>query len=311
MVAQIRGHIKAGRSIGGWLFCGPTGTGKTSIARILALSLQCTHQKEFGNPCDACREIKSSFDIYEINASKVNGIRELEQALEGADYVPRIGQRRVYILDEAQKITDAGQNLVLKYIEDAPETTVYIICSTAPHKLLETLQARCVMYQLRQLELEDITVLVARLLKRAKSDLPVDRLADSLVDRGVFYPRLICHAVEKYIAGADPDEAVEVQGSTQVDTKALCRALVKGDWAGVTKYLSQAQTADVRAIRLGCLSYLRSILWNETEIAERTSAVAKAITELCQLGNSEDLVMSAGLSASLYRVVSVFAKYNR
>lgn len=310
VVKRVRGHIKAGRDINGWLFTGPTGTGKTTIARILALSLQCTHQKEFGSPCDECRENKTSFDIYEVNGAKIRGKQQIEEELSGADYSPRIGQYRVYILDECHKMTDEAQNLILKYIEDAVETTIYILCSTAPHKIIETLQGRCVMYQLRQLELEDITVLVTRLLKRAKSELPADRLADSLVDRGVFYPRLICHAVEKYIAGADPDEAAEVQGSTMVDTKALCRALVKGDWAGVTKYLSQAQTADVRAIRLGCLAYLRSILWNETEIAERTSAVAKAITELCQLGNSEDMVMSAGLSASLYRVASVFSRYN-
>ncbi len=309
MVARIRGHIKEGRDIHGWLFTGPTGTGKTTTARILALSLQCTHQREFGIPCDECRANEKSFDIYDINGAEITGKAQVRQELEGADYSPRMGRYRVYILDECHKIDDNAQNLILKYIEDAAETTIYILCSTAPYKIIETLQGRCLMYQLRQLEIEDITILVTRLLKRAKSELPADRLADALVERGVFFPRHICHAVEKYVAGADPEEAVEVQGSAMIDTKALSRALVKGDWAGVTKYLSQSQTADIRAIRLDCLRYLRAILWNETEIADRTAATARAITEVCELGNAEDLVMSAGLSAALYRVAAVFAKY--
>jgi DNA polymerase III subunit gamma/tau len=307
-VARIRGHIAAGRTVKAWMFTGPRGTGKTTISRVLALSLQCKHGT-FGKPCKVCYSQRSSFDIYEINAGKNTGIDAMREALSGEDNYPRTGEARVYILDELQKASDGAQSLLLKSLEDTPETTVYIICTTAPHKIIETVQSRCICYQMKDLETDDITILVTKLLTKVGSQLPVDRLVDSLTEKSIGSPRLIAQAVEKYVAGATPDEAAEVEASTTVDTKALCRSVIKGDWVGVAKYLQEAQSADVRAIRLGCIGYLRSILLQSSEVSERTNAVAKAVTILTGLQNAEDLVVSGGLAAALYQVCSYFAKY--
>lgn len=318
LVDRIRRHIQSGRIPEAWLLTGPTGTGKTTVARILSVSLQCTHQTVFGNPCKECRVlsksfyesgISSGFDMYEINAAKITGIRELEQELEGTYFLPRFGDYRIYILDECHQLSSHAQNLALKYLEDSPETTQFILCSTAPQKLIETLRSRCTVYRLRELGIDDITVLVETLLRKIRSDLPADRLAESLVDRGVYYPRLIAQAVEKYSAGATPDEAADVEGATEVDTKALSSALVKGDWPTVAGFLANSQVADIRAIRLSCIAYLRAILWASPEVSERTGVVAKAITVLCEIPSAEDLVMSAAVSAALYPVVSMFSKY--
>jgi DNA polymerase III gamma/tau subunit len=263
----------------------------------------------FGTPCKECRVRLKSYDIYEINAAEVTGIRELQEALQGSSYAPRLGEYRIYILDECHRLSDAAQNLALKYLEDSPETTQFILCSTAPQKLIETLRSRCTVYRLRELGIEDITVLIEVLLKKISSDLPADRLADALVERGVSYPRLIAQAVEKYSAGATPDEAADVEGATEVDTKVLSRALIKGDWASVAGFLANSQVADIKAIRMSCIAYLRSILWAAPEISDGTRVVAKAIESLCVLQNAEDLVMSAAVSAALYNVASYFAKY--
>src|SRR5579864_9038317 len=131
-VARIRGHIAAGRTVKAWMFTGPRGTGKTTISRVLALSLQCKHGT-FGKPCKVCYSQRSAFDIYEINAGKNTGIDAVREALSGEDNYPRTGEARVYILDELQKASDGAQSLLLKSLEDTPETTVYIICTTAPH----------------------------------------------------------------------------------------------------------------------------------------------------------------------------------
>lgn len=292
-----------------WLLIGPTGCGKTTLGRIMALSMQCQHQTVWGQPCLECRKNKNAFDIYEINAAKVTGIRELEEALEGSDYSPRVGQYRVYVLDECHRASTAAQNLVLKYLEDCPDTTVFILCSTEPHKIIATIQTRCALLKLRELEMDDVTILVTRLLKKTKSDLPVDRLVDALVDRRVTYPRLIAHAVEKYVAGADPEEAVDVMASSAIDVEAVGRNLVKGDWPGIAKFLNEIQPADIRAVRVSCIAYLRKILLCEVDTDERAEAVSMALMSMCSISETEDSVMAAGVAAALFQAARYFASY--
>src|ERR1700753_2162884 len=112
---HIRSHYKKGLPKA-WLFFGSRGLGKTSIARVLALSLQCKHQKKFGEPCDICWKRYKSYPIYELNASDKTGVDDLRSFVEGSDYEVLGRGRRVYILDEAHQISKAGQNLLLKYL---------------------------------------------------------------------------------------------------------------------------------------------------------------------------------------------------
>lgn len=309
IAARIRAHVASGRVIKAWLLVGPTGCGKTTLARILAVSFQCPHQTTFGTPCKACRGSLSALDVYEINAAKLSGIRELESALEGADYGPRTGKYRIYVIDECHRSSGAAQNLILKYLEDTPDTTMFILCSTAPHQILETVQGRCMVYHMKELEIDEITQLVEKLLKRIQSDLPADRLVETLVENGVSLPRHIAQAVEKYVAGGTPKEAADVFGSTSVDTFALTKSVVKGDWAGVAKYLKNSQNSDIRAVRLSCIAYLKKFLLNSDDISERQQIVATGIKTLVDLQNAEDLVISAGLASVLYEVTALFSVY--
>lgn len=309
MVAQIRGHATSGRIVKAWLLTGATGTGKTTTARIIALSLQCEHQKIFGRPCKACRAARTSFDIYDINCAKLSTKEALEIELRGAWSAPMNGAYRVYILDEFHKASDGAQSMSLGYLENAPDSTIFIICSTAPRKLLDTIQSRCVHYKLKELSVDDVLVLVTRLLAKVESELPADRLADALVEEGVTYPRLICQAVEKYLAGASPEDAATVRASEALNTRALGSALLKGDWVGVTKYLNGVQVSDIREIRLSMIAYLRAILLGEPEISERAAAVQKSLTALCNLQNAEDITISGGVAAALYTCCAFFERY--
>lgn len=313
VVDALRGHHGSGRTVKAYLFSGKKGTGKTTIARILALAYQCDHQKVFGNPCLACRKKKSGFDITEIPAAKWTGIDAIRDALEGSSYgVLGEGKYRVYILDEVHGLSPKAQDLLLKYLEDTPETTIFILCSTAPQKLIGTLRSRCLSYEMKDLEQDDITILVTRLLERIKSDLPVDRLVEELIERQVAGPRLIAQAVEKYAAGQSPEDAAEVEGTTEVDVSSLLQGIIKGDWPGVSNALLSQSLTDLRPVRIQVVAYLRIILLRDKTIGERTKVVADAITALSNLsGNAEDSVVAGAMAAELYRVTAMFSGYKR
>jgi DNA polymerase III gamma/tau subunit len=213
------------------------------------------------------------------------------------------------LVHNCQGFSKSAQSLLLKYLEDSPDTTIFILCTTAPQQVIDTLRSRCAVYTFRELESDDIEAMVTMLLKKAKSGLPADRLVDAINERGVRSPRLICWAVEKYVAGVPPDEAVQVEGCTELDIHALCRTMIKGDWAGVSTYLKNAETLDARAIRSSLLAYLRTVLVEQPTLCERSSAVSKAISRLCSVENAGDLVMSASLSAELYQLTAIFARY--
>jgi DNA polymerase III gamma/tau subunit len=309
LIARIRKHV-ANRNPNVWLFIGQKGSGKTTLARIMAISYQCTHQKKFGLPCKACRKDRSSFNIDEINAAKYNKKEDFENLCESLYLHPQPGsQKRVLILNEIQRVTGAAQDLFLEYTEDLPSTTVIIMTTTEPQKILGPLQSRCTTYQLQGLQIPDIKVLVAYALEHVGSDLSAMQLADALAEKSITSPRLILNAVEKYLAGADPEDAVQVDVSSEADTYKICRNLVKGDWNAIRLQLAETAPEDARGIRLSVAGYLKAILLDEGEFNDRGKAVANAITDLTTLPSMEDSHQLSATIAVLYRLSSLFSKY--
>jgi DNA polymerase III delta prime subunit len=175
--------------------------------------------------------------------------------------------------------------------------------------ILDTIQRRCTLYKLRDLEEEDINTLVETLLQRVQSELPADRLSMILAEKGVKSPGLIAQAVEKYVIGAPPEEAADVEASTAIDVRALTKAITHGDWPAASKYLEDAQQADAQSIRLSSVAYMRQMLLHSPEIADRAKAIAQAIDELVSVQRAEASVVSAALTAAVYRATSFFYKY--
>lgn len=312
IVNAIRGHKKSGRIVKAWLFSGQRGTGKTTLARILALSYQCQHQTKFGVPCKECYRRKAEFSIAEINASDITGIDALREQLQGVSYgVMGEGGYRVYILDEIHGASIAAQRLLLKYLEDTPETAIFILCSTEPHKINEALRSRCISYEMRELDYDDTSKLVTRLLIQIKSDLPADRLVDALAEKQVGSPRLITQAVEKYAAGVAAIDAALVDGGTSTDVANMIVAVRKGAWMDVQTMLKAVKGTDIKALRLSIISYLRAALLDSPTMDQRTGGLAKAIELLCMVQAFEESVTFAAIAAVLYRVTVIFAEYKQ
>lgn len=302
IIQRIRARSDTKRLPKAWMFSGQTGSGKTTIARIIAANLQCTHSVQFGS-CRKCYNRRKGYDITELNMPDVK-VDELRKILDGSYYNPKPGsKRRVYILDEAHQMSNAAQNLMLKYTEDCPDSTVWITCTTAPDKLLRTLRRRHKIYALPPLELEDVRKIVKLSLKQVHSDLDSGDLVERLLEKNISSPALILNAVENYVEGADIDEATEVEGTSNINTKGLCISVCKGEWGDVSRILFQAKPEDTIAISSSVSGYLKSILLGEDSTSHRAQVAAEAILKLAEVRDNLPAV-----TACLFKITNRFSR---
>ncbi|WP_144354474.1 DNA polymerase III subunit gamma/tau, partial [Snodgrassella alvi] len=155
VVRALLNALDKGRLHHAYMLTGTRGVGKTTIARILAKSLNCQHT-EHGEPCnqcDSCRQIDAGrfVDVLEIDAASNTGIDNIREVLENAQYAPTMGQYKVYIIDEVHMLSKSAFNAMLKTLEEPPEHVKFILATTDPQKVPITVLSRCLQFVLRNL----------------------------------------------------------------------------------------------------------------------------------------------------------------
>jgi DNA polymerase-3 subunit gamma/tau len=179
----LQNAISQGRSAHGYIFSGHRGIGKTTVARILAMALNCRSSDEpVPEPCgvcDSCTEIRAgnSVDVIEIDAATNRGIDEIRELREGARYRPARDRFKIYILDEAHQITDAAFNALLKTLEEPPEHIVFMLATTQPEDIPQTIRSRCQHFSFRAVKFDDIVGQLRDLTAREKIEADDDALA--------------------------------------------------------------------------------------------------------------------------------------
>jgi len=179
----LKNAIEQGRTAHGYIFSGHRGIGKTTVARILAMALNC---RSSDNPvaepcgvCDSCTEIRAgnSVDVIEIDAATNRGIDEIRELREAARYRPARDRFKIYILDEAHQITDAAFNALLKTLEEPPGHVVFMLATTQPEDIPQTIRSRCQHFSFRAVRFEEILGQLRDLASREKIQADEDALA--------------------------------------------------------------------------------------------------------------------------------------
>ena len=168
VVKALRNALEKGRLHHAYLLTGTRGVGKTTIARILAKSLNCEHPEE-GEPCgqcQSCRDIDTGrfVDLLEIDAASNTGIDNIREVLENAQYAPTAGKYKVYIIDEVHMLSKSAFNAMLKTLEEPPEHVKFILATTDPHKVPVTVLSRCLQFVLRNMTAQQVADHLAHVL---------------------------------------------------------------------------------------------------------------------------------------------------
>jgi DNA polymerase-3 subunit gamma/tau len=182
VVAQtLINEVRSGGLVHGYLFAGARGTGKTSTARILARAVNCEALVD-GEPCNACApclEILSgaAVDVLEVDAASNRGIDDMRDLREKVRYLPAVLRRKVYIIDEAHMLTTESWNAFLKTLEEPPPHVLFVLATTEPHKVPETVRSRVQRFDFRRVPVPAIERLLADVASKEQEQVDADALA--------------------------------------------------------------------------------------------------------------------------------------
>jgi DNA polymerase III subunit gamma/tau len=289
----LRHAVESGKIAHAYLFCGPRGTGKTSMARILAKAVNCP-DKAGGEPCNACDMCRSiaegkALDVIEIDAASNRGIDEIRSLREKANYAPSLAPYKVYIIDEVHMLTEAACNALLKTLEEPPPHVIFVLATTEAHKVLPTIVSRCQRFNFHRLRQPDIVDKLKLICKKEKIHIEAPSLeliaragTGSLRDAENILQQMIAY----YGNRIDLDQIqAELGTSRDPRIRELARSVVSRDVATGLKTVNSLNSdgLDLRQFNLGLVEYLRGLLLVKSGCGEALDVTSEDLAEMSSL----------------------------
>lgn len=289
----LRHAVESGKIAHAYLFCGPRGTGKTSMARILAKAVNCPN-KAGGDPCNACDMCRSvtegrALDVIEIDAASNRGIDEIRSLREKANYAPSLARYKVYIIDEVHMLTEAACNALLKTLEEPPPHVIFVLATTEAHKVLATIVSRCQRFNFHRLRQTEITYKLTLICKKEKIHIEPASLeliaraaTGSLRDAENILQQMIA-----YYGNRIELDQIQMELGTGWDSRVreLARCVVTRDVAGGLKAVNSLNSdgVDLRQFNLGLVEYLRGLLLAKSGCGEALDVTSEDLAEMNHL----------------------------
>ena len=306
IVTTLTNQIKANRIGHAYLFCGTRGTGKTTVAKILAKAVNCQHPVN-GSPCGECEMCKAiqagtSMNVIEIDAASNNGVDNIREIREEVAYRPTEGNYKVYIIDEVHMLSTGAFNALLKTLEEPPSYVIFILATTEAHKIPITILSRCQRYDFHRISIDTIAARLDELLKienveaEEKAVRYVAKAGDGSMRDAL---SLLDQCIAFYLGQTlTYDKVLEVLGAvdTEVFSK-LLRQVLKGN---VTAAIRTLEDLIIGGRELGQFVgdftwYMRNLLLvktseNPEEAIDVSSENLKLLQEECEMVDVETLM---------------------
>ena len=248
IVKTLKNQIAADRIGHAYLFCGTRGTGKTTVAKILAKAVNCEHPVD-GEPCGECPTCKAiasgtSMNVIEIDAASNNGVDNIREIRDEVAYSPTTGKYKVYIIDEVHMLSIGAFNALLKTLEEPPSYVIFILATTEAHKIPITILSRCQRYDFKRISISTISDRLMELMEKEQVEVEekairyIAKKADGSMRDAL---SLLDQCIAFYLGQRlTYDNVLEVLGAVDTDVfSRFLREILKNDVPGVMKHLEE------------------------------------------------------------------------
>lgn len=283
VVEAVKNQLASSRKPIGWLFYGPSGCGKTTLADLVVRSL-------------------GAEEIIRLNGASL-GAEEARDLADRCSFHPLSGNVRAVFIDEAQKITDAGQQVMLKLLEDC-RTSVFLLAAMDASKIIKALRDRCLGFEVHGLVGAERRELIDRALVSARYGYPSQKagIVPAIEKADITAPREILMACERFVAGMPPEEAVQNLYAEKPEYIEIARAVLAGDWRKTSDLLASVKPAETLGVRFVVVNCIKTMLLKYSVNTDRGEVLADCIKGLYSFGPGiQDGATHAATVAWLYK----------